>query len=157
MYILWYIPFQLVGVLSHSSESSGGHKRTELGLRAVAGCSPAFPEVPSCVNAFCYRSPSSSVSLSSGTSDSLDVGVEGDIPSPPWLVIARPAPQCFPWVTPWPQCQPLPRDLLSQPLLCFWGCWALSACLELILVPGKDDSVRERSSCHPTRHKKALR
>ena len=136
--------------------SSGGHKRTELGICAFAGCSPAFPEVLSCVKACCYCSPSSSVSLSSGMSDSRDVGVGGDIPSPPWLVTACPAPQCFPWVTLWPQCHPLSRELPSQLLLCFWECWALSACLELILMPGKDDSVRESSSYHLIPHGKRL-
>lgn len=138
--------------------SSGGHKRTELGICAAAGCSPTFPEVPSHVNTRCYCSPSSSVPLSSGMSDPRDVGVGGDVPSPPWLVTTGPAPQSIPWVTPRPQCQPLSRELPSLPqvLLCFGECWASSVCLELILIPGKDDSVRENSSYRLIPHKKGL-
>lgn len=123
--------------------SSRGHKRTELGIRATAGYNPAFPEVPSCVNAHCYCSPSSSVPLSSGMSDSCEVGVGGNIPSPSWLVTTCPAPQCYG-----------PSATLCP--LCFWKCWASSTCLELIMKPGKDDCVRESSSYHLILHEKGL-
>lgn len=51
---------------------------------------------------------------------------------------------------------PLSRELPSQLLLFFWECWALSACLERILMPGKDDSVRESSSCYLIPQEKGL-
>lgn len=98
----------------------------------------------------------SCVSPSCGMSDSHDVGVGGDHSPPAGLVTARPAHKCFLRLTRWPQCHPLSRELLSHVLLGFWECWASSACLELIWMPGKDDSVRESSSFHLIPHEKGL-
>lgn len=97
--------------------SSEGYKKTELGICAAAGCSPAFPEFPFCEKTCCCCSPSSPLSLSSRMSVLHEVGLGSDLTSPPWSLQL----QWPPWVTLWLQCHLQSSPALLQLLLHFWG------------------------------------